>query len=379
MRALIQRVTNARVSVDGQSVGAIGSGLLALVGVRRGDDRDDSEWIAGKLAGLRVFRDRDGKMNLSVVDAGGRVLLVPQFTLYGDVRRGRRPSFEKAARPEEAVPLLDDLQARLESAGLEVETGEFGAMMTVDLVNDGPVTLMLDSATRNVSRRDATSGSAEEVAPTADRLALLEESSRLAGVPIVLASASPRRRDLLNEIGLSFEVVPPNVDESTGLPDEPEAHALALAERKARAVAESREEGVVVAADTIVVVDGRVFGKPEDEDDALRMLKTLSGRAHLVHTAVSVLDVTPARLESRVTTTRVTFRAASEDELRRYIGSGEPMDRAGAYAIQGIGGLLVAGIEGDYTNVVGLPVGVTLDLLTSVVGARSAERTGEVR
>jgi septum formation protein len=355
MRALIQRVTNARVSVDGQSVGAIGSGLLALVGVRRGDDRDDSEWIAGKLAGLRVFRDRDGKMNLSVVDAGGRVLLVPQFTLYGDVRR------------------------RLESAGLEVETGEFGAMMTVDLVNDGPVTLMLDSATRNVSRRDATSGSAEEVAPTADRLALLEESSRLAGVPIVLASASPRRRDLLNEIGLSFEVVPPNVDESTGLPDEPEAHALALAERKARAVAESREEGVVVAADTIVVVDGRVFGKPEDEDDALRMLKTLSGRAHLVHTAVSVLDVTPGRLESRVTTTRVTFRAASEDELRRYIGSGEPMDRAGAYAIQGIGGLLVAGIEGDYTNVVGLPVGVTLDLLTSVVGARSAERTGEVR
>ena len=291
-------------------------------------------------------------------------LMVAQFTLYGDVRRGRRPSFEKAARPEEAVPRLDDLQARLEAAGIHVEKGAFGAMMMVDLVNDGPVTLMLDSETRNASRRSPSAARTE-------RLTLLGRGSPLADVPIVLASGSPRRRDLLDEIGLSFEIVPPNVDESSGIPDEPEAHALAVAERKVLAVGQTHRDAVVIAADTIVVVEGRIFGKPRDEDDALRMLQTLAGRTHLVHTAVSVLGVSAARPESRVTTTRVTFRAAPEDELRRYVESGEPMDRAGAYAIQGIGGLLVAGIEGDYTNVVGLPVGVTLDLLAAVMGAEA--------
>jgi len=123
MRALIQRVTRATVRVGERTTGEIGGGLLALVGVRRGDGPEDAEWIAGKIAGLRVFRDADDKMNLSVAEAGGSVLLVSQFTLYGDVRKGRRPSFETAARPEDAVPLLDELQSRIEKAGVRVATG----------------------------------------------------------------------------------------------------------------------------------------------------------------------------------------------------------------------------------------------------------------
>ncbi|MGH2570574.1 MAG: D-aminoacyl-tRNA deacylase, partial [bacterium] len=115
MRALIQRVTSASVRIGDRIVGEIGEGLLALVGVRQGDGLEDAEWIAGKLTGLRIFRDDAGKMNRSIVEADGRVLLVSQFTHYGDVRKGRRPSFEKAARPVAAVPLLDDLRRRIEA------------------------------------------------------------------------------------------------------------------------------------------------------------------------------------------------------------------------------------------------------------------------
>jgi D-aminoacyl-tRNA deacylase len=145
MRVLLQRVSEASVRIDGEVSGAIGKGLLLLVGFTEGDVEEDLEWMADKVAGLRIFRDAEGRMNepLSAVD--GSILVVSQFTLYGDTRKGRRPSFVKAAQPDAAIPLYDRFVALLKdrSPGA-VETGEFGAMMDVHLVNDGPVTLMLE-------------------------------------------------------------------------------------------------------------------------------------------------------------------------------------------------------------------------------------------
>ena len=144
VRAVIQRVSEASVAVDGDVVGAIGTGLLVLVGVTGSDGQADAEALADKLARLRIFRDDDGKMNRSVTDVGGAVLVVSQFTLYGSVRRGNRPSFVDAAEPSVAEPLVEVVTRRLEGYGLEVATGRFGAMMDVHLVNDGPVTITLD-------------------------------------------------------------------------------------------------------------------------------------------------------------------------------------------------------------------------------------------
>lgn len=146
MRVVIQRVTAARVRVGEGVVGEIGPGLLVLLGVARGDGPKDVEYIAGKLRDVRVFEDDQGRMNRSVVEAGGRLLVVSQFTLYGDVRKGRRPSFDQAAPPEMARQLYEDVVRRLREQGLTVETGAFQAHMQVELINDGPVTIMLDSA-----------------------------------------------------------------------------------------------------------------------------------------------------------------------------------------------------------------------------------------
>ncbi|MEY3458482.1 MAG: hypothetical protein RL215_1639 [Planctomycetota bacterium] len=145
MRAVIQRVSEASVTVDGVVVGRIGRGFLVLLGITHSDTNEDVLWIAQKIAGLRVFEDADGKMNLGLSDVGGGVLLVSQFTLYGDCRKGRRPSFVEAARPEAAVPLYEAVVAELRGQGLVVETGTFQAHMDVRLLNDGPVTLLLDS------------------------------------------------------------------------------------------------------------------------------------------------------------------------------------------------------------------------------------------
>lgn len=145
MRAVIQRVSEASVTVDGQIVGQIQKGFLVLLGVSTTDTQDDVVWTAGKIAGLRVFEDADGKMNLALSDVGGSVLLVSQFTLYGDCRKGRRPSFVEAARPEQANALYQSVAAELQGLGLQVETGVFQADMKVRLLNDGPVTLILDS------------------------------------------------------------------------------------------------------------------------------------------------------------------------------------------------------------------------------------------
>jgi len=144
VRAVVQRVTRARVTVDGVEVGSIGPGLCVLVGVAPGDDAASAAWLAGKLAHLRIFADAEGRMNRSVADIGGGLLVVSQFTLYGDARRGHRPSFVDAAPPAMAEPLYDALVADLRALGLPVATGTFGAMMQLELVNDGPVTILLE-------------------------------------------------------------------------------------------------------------------------------------------------------------------------------------------------------------------------------------------
>ena len=145
MRALVQRVREASVHVDRQPVGEIGPGLLVLLGVREGDTQREADWIADKIAALRVFPDEDGRMNRSVRDASGEVLVVSQFTLYGSLKKGTRPSFSQAAAPDHAEALYEHIVSRLaETLGREVPTGRFGAYMDVRLVNDGPVTLMLE-------------------------------------------------------------------------------------------------------------------------------------------------------------------------------------------------------------------------------------------
>lgn len=145
MRVLVQRVSRAEVTVEGRVTGAIGPGLLLLVGIRQGDGDAELEWMVHKLANLRVFSDAEGKMNLSVQDTGGGVLAISQFTLYGDAKKGNRPSYIEAARPEVAEPLYDKFCEQLGAAiGKEVQRGVFGAHMDVELVNDGPVTLMLE-------------------------------------------------------------------------------------------------------------------------------------------------------------------------------------------------------------------------------------------
>lgn len=146
MRAVVQRVSRAKVTVNGEISGEIGPGLLVLLGVGAGDSRADADYLADKTIGLRIFEDPGGKMNLSVVDIGGAVLAVSQFTLYGDVRRGRRPSFDAAAPPESARELYEYFVEKIRAAGLRCETGRFQEMMQVELVNEGPVTILLDSA-----------------------------------------------------------------------------------------------------------------------------------------------------------------------------------------------------------------------------------------
>jgi D-tyrosyl-tRNA(Tyr) deacylase len=153
MRAILQRVSSASVTVDQTVVGSIGAGLLVLVGVTSGDGEAEATLLAEKTVTLRIFADGEGRFNHSVLDVGGSILVVSQFTLYADVRKGRRPSFLDAAPPDLAAPLVETYAAALRAAGASVETGRFGAMMQVALVNDGPVTILLDSDTFKPPRR----------------------------------------------------------------------------------------------------------------------------------------------------------------------------------------------------------------------------------
>src|SRR3954447_10425602 len=145
MRAVVQRVTRAHVTVDGETTGRIERGLLVLLGVAQNDSQTDADYLAEKIAGLRIFEDANAKMNLAVGEVGGSILVVSQFTLYGDVRRGKRPSFDEAARPERAQELYEYLVDKIRAVGVRCETGRFQADMQVELVNDGPVTILLDS------------------------------------------------------------------------------------------------------------------------------------------------------------------------------------------------------------------------------------------
>ncbi|MBO8172628.1 MAG: D-tyrosyl-tRNA(Tyr) deacylase [Bacillaceae bacterium] len=145
MRVVVQRAKDAAVTVEGETVGKIDHGLVLLVGITHDDDEQDVAFVADKVANLRIFEDEAGKMNLSLLDVGGAVLSVSQFTLYGDCRKGRRPNFMNAARPEQAEPLYEAFNEKLREKGIEVQTGVFGAMMQVSLVNDGPVTLIVES------------------------------------------------------------------------------------------------------------------------------------------------------------------------------------------------------------------------------------------
>lgn len=145
MRVVVQRAKEARVLVNGETVGEITHGLVLLVGITHGDNVEDAAYVADKIANLRIFEDEEEKMNLSLLDKGGSILSISQFTLYGDVRKGRRPNFMEAARPEEANPVYEMLNDELRKKGINVQTGIFGAMMDVQLTNDGPVTLIVES------------------------------------------------------------------------------------------------------------------------------------------------------------------------------------------------------------------------------------------
>jgi D-tyrosyl-tRNA(Tyr) deacylase len=145
MRAVVQRVTRAQVVIEGESVGAIGTGLVVLLGVTHGDTPEQAKWLAEKIVGLRIFNDADGKMNRDLLEVGGATLIVSQFTLYGDCKKGKRPSFIDAAPPPVAIPLYEDFINGVKALGVPVATGHFGADMQVELVNDGPVTLIVDS------------------------------------------------------------------------------------------------------------------------------------------------------------------------------------------------------------------------------------------
>ncbi|HHV16231.1 MAG TPA: D-tyrosyl-tRNA(Tyr) deacylase [Gelria sp.] len=146
MRAVVQRTTGSRVLVNDQEIARINNGLMVLLGIKRGDSTSDADYLMDKIINLRIFPDENDKMNLSLLDVNGEILLVSQFTLYGDARKGRRPSFSNAELPDAALPLFEYSTNILHEAGIKVQTGEFGANMTVEISNDGPVTILLDSA-----------------------------------------------------------------------------------------------------------------------------------------------------------------------------------------------------------------------------------------
>ncbi len=180
---------------------------------------------------------------------------------------------------------------------------------------------------------------------------------------IILASNSPRRRELLGQIGLSFSTVPSDVDEQAHAGESPESYARRVALDKARVVAAREERGIIIAADTIVVLGDCILGKPADSRDAVRMLTLLSGKVHVVITGLAVIDAAGGKTETGTSLTRVWFRTLSQEEILSYVKSGEPLDKAGAYGIQGKGALLVRQIEGCYFNVVGLPLSLLGELL----------------
>ncbi|EST56579.1 septum formation protein Maf [Brevibacillus panacihumi W25] len=181
---------------------------------------------------------------------------------------------------------------------------------------------------------------------------------------LILASSSPRRKELLQTLGLSFSIQSSDVDETTDPGMQPQEIVEELALRKARKIASGLTEGVVLGSDTIVVLDGEILGKPVDDEDAYRMLHALQGCEHTVYSGIALIDAESGQSEVTHSRTQVRIRPLAPDEIRAYIATREPMDKAGSYAIQGIGATLVEGIEGDYFTVVGLPLRLTASMLS---------------
>ncbi|HEX2283009.1 MAG TPA: Maf family protein [Thermomicrobiales bacterium] len=209
----------------------------------------------------------------------------------------------------------------------------------------------------------ATPGHADERPLRPELYQSNRTDSNLIPEPLILASGSPRRVELLGELGVPFQTVVSGAPEIIDPGLTPEAQAVALAERKALAVASRRQEGIMLGADTIVVLGGELLGKPVDDADATRMLRRLSGEEHRVVTGVALVAAGTGSLRSSVVSSTVRFRPLSDEEIDRYVATGEPRGKAGAYAIQGIGAGLVATLEGCFTNVVGLPLCETARLL----------------
>ena len=363
MRAVVQRVASAAVSVGGREVSAVGRGLLILLAVRNGDTEDDARWMAEKCAELRIFEDDAGKLNKSVREAGGSALVVSQFTLYGDCRKGRRPSFGHAAAPERAREVFEDFCSFLTAAGVEVRTGVFREKMQVSLLNDGPVTLVIDREPGGVE-------AAPPGGPGRGQGMLVLPRGKL-----VLASGSPRRRELLEMIGLKFELAVPDVHETSLHEDQPSRFVTEIALAKAQSVSSGFEGALVLGADTIVVLDGRILGKPRDEAEAAGMLRALSGRTHEVYTGVALVDTETGLGRTGFERSQVTMKTLSEEEIARYVATREPADKAGSYGIQGFGAIFIQHIKGCYFNVMGLPLARLYQMLEELSGELRTGRT----
>ena len=343
MIAVVQRVARAEVRISGREPARIDRGLLILLGVARDDRATDAEWLARKCLSLRIFNDAADRMNLGLEEVGGGVLIVSQFTLLGDVVKGRRPSWGDAAEPREAEALYETFVAQVRSGPFPVATGVFQARMEVDAINEGPVTLIIDS-------RHARTPRAE---PAASGEALLRASRE----PLILASRSPRRARLLEMLGVPFTIRAPHEDGGRWIPGEdPAAYAVLQAEAKAIAVAEGLSAGVVLGADTVVHLDGVVLEKPADPEEAITHLRRLQGREHEVYTGVCLARAGGATRVTGAECSRVRMSVMDDATIRAYVATGEPLDKAGAYGIQGIGGLLIERVEGCYFNVMGLPL-----------------------
>ncbi len=366
MIAVVQRVQRAEVRVAGAPCGCIGGGLLILLGVARGDTARDAQWLAQKCLSLRVFQDAAGKMNLALSDVSGEILVVSQFTLLGDCVKGRRPSWSEAADPDQAEALYTSFVDELRRGPQRVATGVFQAHMEVESVNDGPVTLILDSrqwkgrpseSPASAAGRAQTLSPPDDAATAGDGITGGERLLRGRAGPLILASRSPRRAQLLQMLGVRFTTMDP--EEDGGGPregEDPARYAVRQAEAKALSVAHRVRDGVVLAADTVVYLDGEVLEKPGNPEEAVASLRRLAGREHDVFTGLCLVRAGIGARVTGVERSRVRMSALDERTIREYVGTGEPLDKAGAYGIQGVGGMLVASIEGCYFNVMGLPL-----------------------
>ena len=353
MRAVIQRVTEAGVALTVRASVRSEHGLLVLLGVAQGDTEEDARWLASKCAGLRILEDAEGRMNDSVVESGGVVLLVSQFTLLADCRKGRRPSFTGAEDPGGGGGHVRPVRRAASCRGAH---GRDRAVRCEDgraLVNDGPVTIILDSADRLKPRHG---GDASMSCSLMDRL--------VTETPLILGSASPRRKRILEGLGLEFTVDVPDVRRVGS------RRRDAGGARPTARVAQGRDgrSGGTRRAPSSPPTrsscsTGSSWASPRDPEHAVEMLLSLRGRWHEVYTGVAAMRCSDGASAGGVEGTDVFIAYLVEDEIAAYVAGGEPLDKAGAYAIQDCGAALVEQVRGCFYNVVGLPVVRLCDVL----------------